>query len=109
MGALSLVVNNRGVMGDLRYAEVSATFSSSYATGGDTGLTAAALGWDSVLVGIATSQDAGYHYEYIMASGNMRVWEDDNVAAANAAHVEVANTTDLSTTPGAVRMFIMGR
>ena len=134
MGALTIVVNNRGVVGDLRYAEVSATFSSSYATGGDTGLTAAALGWDSVLVGIVTSLDDGFTFAYNVATGVLQAFRiglaaDAGIAGANdtimatasvlgisgtgtafqQALAEVTNTNDLSTTPGAVRLFLLGR
>ena len=134
MGALTVVVNNRGVAGDLWYAEVSATFSTSYATGGDTGLTAAALGWDRVLVGMVTSLDDGFTYAYNVSTGVLQAFRIDIAADAGTAGAndtimatasvigisgtgvafqqalgEVANATDLSTTPGAVRLFLMGK
>ena len=133
MGALTITVNNRGVMGDLKYAEVSATFSTSYATGGDTGLTAAALGWDSVLVGIVTSYDDGFTFAYNVSTGVLQAFQlgftdqgaatDDNRIMATASVLgssgagvafqqalpAVLSTTDLSTTPGAIRVFLLGR
>ena len=134
MGALTLAVNNRGIMGDLKYAEVSATFSTSYATSGDTGLTASYLGWDNVFAGIITSQDDGFTFQYNNTSGTILAFRwglaaDSGTSGANdtiiattsvlgisgtgtafqVALSQVTATTDLSTTPGAIRIFLFGR
>ena len=134
MGALTLTINSIGVAGDLRYAEVTATFSSSYATGGDTGLTATALGWDTVYSGIVSSQDDGFTFSYNMTNGNILAYQlgfvsnttasDGNnslmastsvigVSGTGTAFQEelsqVTNTTDLSTTPGTVRVLLFGK
>jgi hypothetical protein len=133
MGALTIAINNRGIMGDLKYAEVTATFSSSYATSGDTGLTATALGWDSMVAGIVTSHDDGFTFAYNISSGTVLVYRlgftDQGAADANntimatagvlgisgtgtafqQALPQVINATDLSTTPGTVRLLMLGR
>ena len=133
MGALTIAINSRGVMGDLKYAEVTATFSSSYATSGDTGLTAAALGWDRVVAGVVTSHDDGFTFVYNVSSGNLLAYQlgftDQGAAGANntimatagvlgisgsgsafqQALPQVVNATDLSTTPGTVRLLMLGK
>ena len=134
MGALTITTNRRGIMGDLKYAEISATFSSSYATGGDTGLTAAALGWDRVLVGIVTSQDNGYTFRYDATNNTILAYRLGFVADTGTAGVndtiihttgaigisgsgaafqqamsQVTSTTNLSVTPGTIRLFMLGR
>tara|TARA_Y100000310_G_scaffold341791_1_gene442160 strand:+ start:7249 stop:7656 length:408 start_codon:yes stop_codon:yes gene_type:complete len=135
MGALtSRTVNSRGIIGDLKYAEVSVTFSTSYATGGDTGLTASFLGWDTVHVGIVTSQDDGFTFAYNNSSGTVLAYQigiaaDAGTAGANDTIIattsllgiagsgtafqqaldQVTATTNLATTPGTVRLFLLGR
>tara|TARA_Y100000310_G_scaffold341791_1_gene442159 strand:+ start:6840 stop:7247 length:408 start_codon:yes stop_codon:yes gene_type:complete len=135
MGALTLTVQERGVAGDLRYAIVDAAFSSSYATGGDTGLTAAAMGWTTMVTGVITTQEDGFTFAYNISSGTVLAYQmgfaDQGARGANntivinagntgleisgtgtafqAALSQVTNATDLSTTPGTVRVFLMGR
>tara|TARA_Y100000310_G_scaffold341791_1_gene442161 strand:+ start:7660 stop:8064 length:405 start_codon:yes stop_codon:yes gene_type:complete len=134
MGALTLAINNRGNAGDLWYAEVTATFSSSYATGGDTGLTAAFLGWDAVYVGIVSTQEDGFTFQYNMANGKLLAYQmgftSNSVVAGDDTRImstsstigvsgtgtafqqalsQVTNATDLSTTPGAVRLLLFGK
>jgi hypothetical protein len=134
MGALTVTINRRGSAGDLRYVEATATFSSSYATGGDTGLTGTALGLDAVLAGVVTSMDDGFVYSYNISSGNLLAYRigiaaDSGTAGANdsimatasitgisgsgtafqQALAQVTAATDLSTTPGSVRMFFLGK
>ena len=133
MGALTLTVQERGVAGNLRYAVVDAAFSASYATGGDTGLTAAVLGWSELVAGIVASQDDGFTYAYDRTNGTLLAYQigvaDQGAATANntivkgASVLEIAGTgltfqqalaqvtsgTDLSTTPGTVRLFMLGK
>ena len=92
MGALTLTTVSRGVMGNLRWATVNVGFSTSYATGGDTGMTAAALGMDSVEL-VQFDQPAGFTVNYNYTNGQVlarRTAVHDHVlhfqtaAAANA-------------------------
>lgn len=70
MGALTVTTVQRGTFGNLRWRSVNIQFSTSYATGGDTGLTAAVLGLDRVL--LATfDQPAGYTLHYNYTNGNV--------------------------------------
>ena len=135
MGALTLDVQERGIAGDLRYVVVDATFSSSYATGGDTGLTASALGWTTLVTGVVTSQDDGFTFNFNISNGNLLAYRigiaaqgalsANNTIVINAGNTaleisgsgtafqqalaQVTNATNLSATPGAVRLFMMGR
>lgn len=93
MGALTLTVQNRGIVGDLRYATVDVAFSNSYATGGDTGLTAAALGWDSVVLALITPT-GGYSLDYVYASGNVIAYGTHT----HALHFDNADVADGATT-----------
>lgn len=70
MGALTVTIDSRGIVGNLRYARGTIDFSNSYATGGDTGLTAVRLGMDSVFM-MNIGHRAGYDLEYVYASGNV--------------------------------------
>ena len=98
MGAITgITVAERWVTGNKRHVRGTFTFSTSYATGGDTGLTPAALGIDSIDQ-MDFTLEVGLTLDYVYASGNVIAYWDDNVAAANAAHVEVDNTTNLGTT-----------
>ena len=72
MGALTVTIPNerRGVMGNVRYIVVNIRFSTSYATGGDTGLTAAALGIDAVDL-VHFDNPAGYVLAYNYSNGQV--------------------------------------
>lgn len=73
MGALTITTYERGVAGDLRYIVASIVFSTSYATGGDTGLTAAALGLDRIFV-VNFDQPVGYTLSYNYDLGTVLAW-----------------------------------
>lgn len=96
MGALSITVTDRFVEGNKRHVIGTVTFPSSYATGGDTGLTAAALGLD-VVDHMEISHPSDYALEYVYASGNVLAFYYDYDAVADGAAIQVANGTDLST------------
>lgn len=92
MGALTITVLNRGVFGNIRWVSANVGFSTSYATGGDTGLTAAALGLDSIHV-VNFDQPSGFEVSYNYSNGQVlarrSAVHDHNVrfqtaAAANA-------------------------
>lgn len=61
--ALTLSDIKTGVAGDLRYRVMDVTFDSSYPTGGES-LTAADLGWDSIIELKARSIISGYEFSY---------------------------------------------
>lgn len=61
--ALTLSDVKTGVLGDLRYRVMDVTFDSSYPTGGES-LTAADLGWDSIIELKARSTTNGYEFSY---------------------------------------------
>jgi hypothetical protein len=107
MGALTVTTSDRGVNGNKRWVRGSVAFSSSYATGGDTGLTAAALGLDAV-EHMEINGKATYLLEYVNASGNVLAYYLDYDAAADGAAVQVPNTTDLSTPLATVYFFAFG-
>lgn len=83
MGALVLTINEQGVAGNMRWTSLNVGFSTSYATGGDTGLTAAALGWDSIFL-VKLDQPAGFTISYNYANGNV-------LAFRTAIHTHVAH------------------
>jgi hypothetical protein len=92
MGALTINTRERGVMGNLKWAAVDAQFSTSYATGGDTGLTRAALGFDMILL-VIPDQPAGFEVHYNYTTGTLLARRTDlhdhvlhfqTVVAANA-------------------------
>ena len=59
--ALTITVNKRGIIGDLRYADISLAWDSSYPTGGES-LTPADAGFDSFHV-VTAHQKSGYTFE----------------------------------------------
>lgn len=94
MGALTVAVEKRGGIGDLRYLWANVTFSTSYATGGDTGLTPAALGWDRVLLTLF-DQPAGLKLAYNYTNGQVlayRVGAYTHASTAVDAHAGSAVT-----------------
>ena len=102
MGALTINVRERGVAGNQKWAAVDAQFSTSYATGGDTGMTRAALGFDSILF-VQCDQPAGYQINYDFTNGTLlaryssHLLRFQTVAAANA----VTAAADSLRTPAA--------
>ena len=80
-------------MGDMRYVQGTIAFSSSYATGGDTGLTAAILGWDPVALCIL-EPEGGYNMEYVAASGNVIAYG----VHTHALHINDDDVADGATT-----------
>lgn len=133
MGALTFTVQNRGIAGNMRYAVVDVLFSASYATGGDTGMTAAGLGFTTIYL-VLFGQDDGYTFRYDYTNGTLFAYRIDVVAGAGVADGnntiiksatdtlevagtgtafqvalgEVSNAVDLSTTPGTVRCLVFG-
>lgn len=107
MGALTVTTADRGVLGNHRWVRGTFTFSTSYATGGDTGLTAAALGMD-IIDNMDISQQADYTLEYVYASGNVLAFYYDYDAGADGAAIQVAATTDLSTPLATIRFMAFG-
>jgi hypothetical protein len=107
MGALTVTVSDRGVMGNKRWVRGTIDFSTSYATGGDTGLTATALGMDSI-EHMDISQQADYTLEYVYASGNVLAFYGDYSEASDGAFVQVPNTTDVSTPLASIRFMTWG-
>lgn len=107
MGALTVVVSDTWVEGNKRHVRGNVTFSTSYATGGDTGLTAAVLGLDFVdHMDIETVSD--YLLEYVYASGNVLAFWFDYTAGASAAAVQVTATTSLAGPLATVRYHAIG-
>ena len=82
-------------------------FSSSYATGGDTGLTAAALGLDAI-EHMEINGKGAYNLEYVNASGNVLAYYHDYDAGSDGAAIQVANTTNLSSPLATVYFFALG-
>src|SRR3990167_3503657 len=70
MGALTITPVERHVLGDLRVVTANITFSSSYATSGDTGLTTTALGLDFIYL-VQFDQPAGYSLAYNYSTGTV--------------------------------------
>ena len=95
MGALTISVQERGVVGHLRWAWANLTFSASYATGGDTGLTAAALGWDRVVL-VQFDHPAGYQMSYNYTTGT--VLAHRIAVHTHALHLNQADVADGATT-----------
>jgi hypothetical protein len=107
MGALTITTTQRGVNGNKRWVQGSVTFSTSYATGGDTGLTAAALGLDAI-DHMEIGHPADYNLEYVYASGNVLAFWGDNNNASDGVFVQVTNSTDVQTTLTDVRFYAIG-
>ena len=107
MGALTVTTSDRGVNGNKRWVRGSVAFSSSYATGGDTGLTAAALGLDAI-EHMEINGKGAYNLEYVNASGNLLYYYHDYDAGSDGAAIQVANTTNLSSPLATVYFFALG-
>lgn len=91
MGALTFTVNERGVLGNLRWLSVDVGFSTSYATGGDTGMTAAALGWDRIIL-VLFDQPAGFTVSYDYSNG--QVLARRSAIHTHALHFNNADVVD---------------
>tara|TARA_R110002020_G_C15726892_1_gene723653 strand:- start:9 stop:332 length:324 start_codon:yes stop_codon:yes gene_type:complete len=81
-----------GVPGNNKYVIKRILFDSSYATGGES-LTATQLGFDSLHILLASSEDNGYVAQYDYSGEKLALYE---AGADGAALDEVANTTDVS-------------
>lgn len=95
MGALTVTVQERHVVGDLRAITANVQFSTSYATGGDTGLTAAALGLDSIIL-VNLDQPVGYTLGYNYSNGNVLAFR--SAVHTHALHFDDADVVDGATT-----------
>ena len=107
MGALTVTVDDRWVEGNKRHVRGLLTFSTSYATGGDTGLTAAAIGMDSIEF-MTMADQPDYNLEYVYASGNVIAFFFDYTALASGAAIQVAATTNLSPPLATIRWHAIG-
>ena len=105
MGALTLTPVSRGVMGNLRWVTVNVGFSTSYATGGDTGMTAAALGMDSVEL-VQFDQPAGFTVNYNYSNG--QVLARRTAIHNHTLHFNQADVVDGATTTVNVGTNLMG-
>ena len=93
--ALTISVNERGVMGNLRWVSAQITFDTTYPTGGETGLTAASLGLDAVLL-INFDQPAGITLEYNYSNGQVLAYR--SAVHTHALHLNHADVVDGATT-----------
>lgn len=94
-------------MGTKRWVRGSFTFSTSYATGGETGLTAAALGIDSIEI-MQLGTAAEYSLEYVAASGNVLAFYYDYDGAADGAAIQVAAAVNASVAVDGVTFMVWG-
>ena len=92
-----------GVPGNMKYRIVRLAFDSSYAGGGEA-LTATTLGFDTVALVIAQSEDTGYVPQYDYSGETLAMYE---AGADGAALDEVQAATDLSGV--FVRCLVYGR
>ena len=92
--ALTITVNKRGIIGDLRYADISLAWDSSYPTGGES-LTPADAGFDSFHV-VTAHQKSGYTFEMDYTNNKLLAYYYDYNGSADAAAIQVANAVDLS-------------
>tara|TARA_R110000824_G_scaffold15892_1_gene66613 strand:+ start:7290 stop:7613 length:324 start_codon:yes stop_codon:yes gene_type:complete len=92
-----------GVPGNNKYVIKTATFDSSYATGGEA-LTAATLGLESIHIVLLSMENSGYVAQYDYTNSKIALYE---AGADGAILDEVANTTDVSAV--AVRVLVFGR
>lgn len=96
--AITLSAMTRAKSGDEFKVRATATFDSSYATGGEQ-FTAAALGL-AYITEVAVSKSLGYTYDAVIATGGatcklLAYWDDGN-AASDGALVQVTSATDMS-------------
>ena len=107
MVALTITIADRGVNGNKRWVRGTITFSSSYSTGGDTGLTPAALGMDSI-ENMDINNAADYSLEYVYATGLVLAFWGDYSNGSDGAFVQVTSTTNLSTPLASIRYMAWG-
>jgi len=90
---VSSITNNGPAAGGTVQKQATATFDSSYATGGEA-LAAADLGF-SRIISVQVNPSAGYVFEWVASTGKIKAyWVDTTVDGA--AMAEVTATTDLS-------------
>ena len=92
--ALAITVNKRGVVGDLRYADLSLAWDSSYPTGGES-FTPADAGMDTFHV-VSAHQKSGYTFEMDYTNNKILAYYYDYNGSADAVAIQVANAVDLS-------------
>ena len=103
--ALTITVNKRGIIGDLRYADISLAWDSSYPTGGES-LTPADAGFDSFHV-VTAHQKSGYTFEMDYTNNKLLAYYYDYNGASDAVAIQVANAVDLSDVTSH-KVFIVG-
>jgi len=89
---------SRSVSGDEFVVKATATFDSSYLTGGES-FSASTLGL-SYITSVVVNDSKGYTYDTVVASGGatcklLAYWDDGN-ATSDGALVQVTSTTDMS-------------
>lgn len=94
------------IQGTTKVFQRTLTLSSSYATNGETLNTKTILSLNKVFSIVPIDDVSGYVIQYDRANDKMKVYES---GADGAALDEVANTTDLSSTPGAFDVEIRGQ
>ena len=92
-----------GVPGNNKYVIKTATFDSSYATGGEA-LTATTLGLESLHIVLLSIENSGYVAQYDYTNSKIALYE---AGADGAILDEVGNTTDVSAV--VVRVLAFGR
>ena len=92
--ALAITVNKRGVVGDLRYADLSLAWDSSYPTGGES-FTPADAGMDAFHV-VTAHQKSGYTFDMDYTNNKILAYYYDYNGSADAVAIQVANAVDLS-------------
>ena len=91
---LPITVNKRGVVGDLRYADVSLAWDSSYPTGGES-FTPADAGFDKFYT-VTAHQKSGYSFEMDYTNNKVLAYYYDYNGSADAVAIQVANAVDMS-------------
>ena len=91
----SITVIERYVAVNLRFATVDIQFSTNNQSNGDTGFTAAALGWDSIYQ-VVFDQPAGYAIHYNYSTGAVLVRR--SAVHTHALHLNHADVADGATT-----------
>lgn len=106
--ALATVDNLLGsfVVGDRRVVIADFAFDSSYPTGGES-LTPANLGFTSRIDFLFAEPKSGYNFVYDRANQKLLAYYNDYDAVADGAHIQVPDTTNLSSL-SAVRVFAVG-
>ena len=92
-----------GVPGNNKYVIKTATFDSSYATGGEA-LTATTLGLESIHIVLLSIENSGYVAQYDYTNSKIVLYE---AGGDGAILDEVGNTTDVSAV--VVRVLAFGR